>query len=77
MTDTYKHFPINRICLVNVHIVLNYRILINTLRFYLCVCLCVTDVGVAVTDLRVPGRVQNHHVRFSFHVYSRDRISVL
>ena len=30
---------------------------INTLRFYLCVCLCVTDVGVAVTNLRVVCKI--------------------
>ena len=36
-------------------------LLINTLRFYLCVCvsvcLCVTDVGVAVTNLRVVCKI--------------------
>ena len=45
---------------------------INTLRFLLSVCLCVTDVGVAVTNLRVvckiiACRVQNYRVRSSCH----------
>ena len=46
--------------------------IINTLRFLLSVCLCVTDVGVAVTNLRVvckiiACRVQNYRVRSSCH----------
>ena len=50
----------------------NYR-----LRFLLSVCLCVTDVGVAVTNLRVvckiiACRVQNYRVRSSCHrIFSR------
>ena len=50
---------------------------INTLRFLLSVCLCVTDVGVAVTNLRVvckiiACRVQNDRVRSSCHrIFSR------
>ena len=31
---------------------LNMNTLINTLRFLLSVCVCVTDVGVAATNLR-------------------------
>ena len=30
----------------------------------MCVCVCVTDVGVAITNLRVVCKY--HHVRFSF-----------
>ena len=46
--------------------------IINTLRFLVCVCPCVTDVGVAVTNLRVvckiiACRVQNYRVRSSCH----------
>ena len=47
-------------------------IIINTLRFLVCVCPCVTDVGVAVTNLRVvckiiACRVQNYRARSSCH----------
>ena len=43
---------------------------IHTLRFYLCVrpcvCLCVTDVGVAVTDLRVVCKIITCVSAFTF-----------
>ena len=46
---------------------------INTLGFLLSVCVCVTDVGVAVTNLRVVCkiigcRVQNYRVHSSCHI---------
>ena len=40
-------------------------ILVNTLRFYLCVCPCVCD-GCGRDCNEFAARVQNHHVRFSF-----------
>ena len=54
--------------------------IINSLRFLLSVCLCVTDVGVAVTNLRVvckiiACRVQNYRVRSMIQLsqkFSRD-----
>ena len=88
-------------------VIMHVHALINTLRFLVSVCVSVTDVGVAVTNLRFvcktitcvsaftemaiifleivktaagldtlrcgrgrnefAVRVQNHHVRFSFH----------
>ena len=47
------------ICMQNFVFYMHAKIFlyINTLRFYLSVCACVTDVGVAITNLRVVCRI--------------------
>ena len=61
----YK-FVIDIESLVTVYLLVTNRSSINTLRFYLCVCLSVRD-GCGRGRNEFAGHVQKHHVRSSCH----------